>query len=154
MCEGPAVEAGRREAKVICAGRGQSFGSTERGIAQKQGQSPLQNDLLVWTIRLLRTSVYVSPADLPSIRGKASRPDQLPLSAEPQRLFIGAKAALSRIRVPDVDFVVIASGGCYPASIRAEGASAHSIVMPRIGNGHLTARDIVNVHVCQRTRAA
>ena len=76
------------------------------------------------------------------------------MSDDPQRLSIGAKAALSRMQVPEVDFIVTVVRGCHPVSIRADGASGHSVVMPRIGNGHLTAREVVNVCVCLRTKAA
>ena len=89
----------------------------------------------------------ISPANALSIRRKTSGPNRPSLSAERQRLSIGAKAALSSLQIPAMDFMIVAARGCRPAAIRTNGGREHDVVMAGIADDLSPTGNIVDMAV-------
>ena len=144
MAEREAAKAGLRAAEGASLRLAKRNRRAKRALAQRQGQCLLKRAARCdW---LLASMIgRIPPADAPPIGREPRRPDRLPLAGEPQRLAIGAGPGLARMRVPEVDLLVVAAAGRRPAPVRAEGRGEHDIVVAGIGDDLLAAGDVVDV---------
>src|SRR5262245_25044124 len=129
----------------LSSGTIQTVRAGQRVLSAGQCHSVLEQIASVGTGALLRASTLVAPADLLPVSREPHGKDRPPLPDKLQRLAIRAKAWLASPRIPNLDFIVGAPGGPRPAPVRADRSGANTMVVARIGNDRLPARNVVDM---------
>src|SRR5262245_32273805 len=117
----------------------------QRALSAWQRHCVLEEIASVGTGALVRASTPLPPADLPPVSREPHGKNRPPLPDKLQRLAIRAKAWLASPQIPNVDFIVGVPGGRRPAPVRADRRGRNGIVMARIGNDRLPARNVVDM---------
>src|SRR5262249_28609190 len=129
----------------LSSGTIQTLQVGQRTLSAWQRHCILEEIASIGTGALMRASTRGAPADLLPVSREPHGKDRPPLPDKPQRLAIRAKAWLAGPRIPNVDFIVGAPGGRRPAPVRADRSGANTMVVARIGNDRLPARNVVDM---------
>src|SRR5262245_49739063 len=129
----------------LSSGTIQTVRAGQRVLSAGQCHSVLEQIASVGTGALLRASTLVAPADLLPVSREPHGKDRPPLPDKLQRLAIRAKAWLAGPQIPKVDFVVEPPGSRRPPPVWADRSGGNGIIMARIGNDRLPARNVVDM---------